>query len=94
MVAAGFDGSASSRPQEQYFPGYGLLALEAFGERVRSARRQRGLTQESLGARAGLHRTYIGHIERGEVNPSLRNVLLVAQAVEVDPGDLLRGLRL
>ncbi len=90
---ARFSGSSGDSP-ERYVAGFGFPALDDFGERIRAARRQRGLSQEELGARAGLHRTYIGHIERGEVNPSLRNVLLVAQALEVDPGDILRGLRL
>lgn len=87
-------GGSSSHPEDRYVAGFGFPALDDFGERVRSVRRQRGLSQEALGARAGLHRTYIGHIERGEVNPSLRNVLLVSRALEIDPGDLLRGLEL
>lgn len=88
------NGGPSEPPDDRYVPGYGFKALDEFGERVREARKALGLSQEQLGARVGLHRTYIGHIERGEVNPSLRNVLLVARGLEVDPGDLLRGLEL
>jgi transcriptional regulator with XRE-family HTH domain len=92
-MAASSDGP-SGPPYDRYVPGYGFPALDEFGERVRAARKAKGLSQEQLGALVGLHRTYIGHIERGEVNPSFRNVLLVARGLEVDPGDLLRGLRL
>ncbi len=42
-----------------------------FGERVRKLRLERGLTQEALAARAGLHSTYVGGIERGERNVGL-----------------------
>lgn len=92
-MAARF-GGPSGPSDDRYVAGFGFPALDDFGERVRASRRQLGLSQEGLGARAGLHRTYIGHIERGEVNPSLRNVLLVAKALDVDPGDLLHGLEL
>ena len=92
-MAARFGGS-SSPPHDRYVAGFGFPALDDFGERVRATRRRLGLSQEELGTQAGLHRTYIGHIERGEVNPSLRNVLLVAKALDVDPGELLRGLEL
>lgn len=85
-------GKSGNGPYERYVPGYGFPALDEFGERVRATRKARGLSQEQLGALVGLHRTYIGHIERGEVNPSFRNVLLVAQGLSVDPGELLRGL--
>lgn len=64
-----------------------------FGRRVRCRRKALRLSQEQLGERSGLHRTYIGHMERGEVNPTLHNVLLVAEALGVDAGELLRGLR-
>ncbi len=82
------------RVEDRYVPGYGCPPLDEFGRRVREARRQLGLSQEELGERAGLHRTYIGHVERGEVNPSFKNVLLVAQALQVDPGDLIAGLHM
>lgn len=64
-----------------------------FGRRVRGCRATLRISQEQLGERSGLHRTYIGHLERGEVNPTLHNVLLVAQALGVDAADLVRGLR-
>lgn len=93
-MATGIGGFRSHPQDDRYVAGFGFPALDDFGERVRAVRRQRGLSQEALGTRAGLHRTYIGHIERGEVNPSLKNVLLVSQALEIDPGELLRGLQL
>ena len=63
-----------------------------FGERVRAFRAQTGLTQEALGAAAGLHRTYIGGVERGERNVSLNNILRLAAALGVDPAELVQGL--
>lgn len=64
-----------------------------FGRRVRAGRKVLKLSQEQLGERSGLHRTYIGHVERGEVNPTLHNVLLLAEALGVDASALVRGLR-
>jgi predicted transcriptional regulator len=63
-----------------------------FGARVRARRVELGMSQEELGAAAGLHRTYIGSLERGERNVSLLNIVRVAEALAVDPGDLVRGL--
>ena len=60
----------------------------AFGERVRELRRQRKLSQKQLAVRAGLHRTSIGGIERGERNPSLVNIGRIAQALGVRPQEL------
>jgi transcriptional regulator with XRE-family HTH domain len=42
-----------------------------FGDRVRELRARKGVSQEALADQAGLHRTYLGGIERGERNPSL-----------------------
>ncbi len=64
-----------------------------FGRRVRAGRKVLRLSQEQLGERSGLHRTYVGHIERGEVNPTLHNVLLLAEALGMDASELVRGLR-
>ncbi len=51
---------------------------DALGAAVREARARRGLSQEELGSRGGLHRNYIGAIERGEINPTFRTLLCVA----------------
>ena len=66
--------------------------MKEFGRRIRVLRKQLKLSQEGLGKVAGLHRTYIGHLERGAVNPSLINILHVAVALNVDPAALVRGL--
>lgn len=60
-----------------------------FGARVRGLRKERGLNQQQLGDKAGMKRTYIGGVERGERNLGLINILRLAQALEVSPRDLL-----
>jgi transcriptional regulator with XRE-family HTH domain len=67
--------------------------LTAFGRRVRAAREARGLSQEALADRAGLHRTYVGSAERGLRNVSLTNILKLCRALGVRPGELLDGLQ-
>jgi len=67
--------------------------LARFGDRVRKHRKKRGLSQEQLGFDAGVHRTFVGAVERGEVNISLINVLRLAGALGCDPAGLIRGLR-
>ncbi len=47
------------------------------------------MSQEQLGHRAGLHRTYIGGVERGERNVGLLNVFAIADALDVPAGELL-----
>jgi len=61
----------------------------AFGLAIRELRRVRGISQEQLGHDSGLHRTYVGGIERGERNPSLTNILRIAEALDVAPSKLL-----
>lgn len=61
-----------------------------FGERVRVLRQSRGISQEALALAAGLDRTYVGGVERGERNISLINIQKIAQALDVSPADLLR----
>ena len=63
----------------------------AFGERVRSLRLQRGWSQEDLAERAGLHRNYVGGMERGERNVALINIHRVAGALEVDVAKLFQS---
>lgn len=63
---------------------------EAFGRAVRKARTVAGISQEELAARADLHRTYIGDIERGERNVSLLNMSKIAEALKVKFSLLVR----
>lgn len=60
-----------------------------FGERVKALRRAKGLSQEELAFRAGIHRNYLGGVERGERNPALDNIAAIAKALDVTPGELL-----
>jgi transcriptional regulator with XRE-family HTH domain len=70
------------------------LAAE-FGRRVRAVREglQPPVSQERLAERAGLHRTYISHLELGKGSPTLDVIVRVAEALEVDPAVLLQELR-
>ena len=60
----------------------------AFGAHVRSLRLGRGMSQEEVAHRAGLHVTYFSGIERGVRNPSFKNIRKVAVALGVGVGEL------
>jgi transcriptional regulator with XRE-family HTH domain len=59
-----------------------------FGSRLRQLREERGYSQELLAERAGLHRNYVGGVERGERNVALENIVKLAKALSIKPGDL------
>lgn len=63
--------------------------LEKFGEKVREQRLKQRLSQEELASRAGVHRTYIGMIERAEKNITLENIEKIAKALNMKPSDLI-----
>lgn len=69
-------------------------ATQAFGQRVRMRRIELGLSQETLAQRAGLHRTYVGSLERGERNVALINILRLGRALGIDAGSLISGISL
>ena len=60
-----------------------------FAENVRRLRRESGMSQEELADRAGLHRTYIGMLERAEKNVTIYNIEKLAIALGVQPHVLL-----
>lgn len=59
-----------------------------FGRVIRDLRKKQGLSQEELAEKAGLHRTYIGMIERGEKNITLENIDKIAKALNVQIEEL------
>lgn len=65
---------------------------QAFGLRVRELRLEQGLSQEALAELAGIHRTYVGSVERGERNIALDNINALADALGVSPADLVDDL--
>ena len=66
--------------------------LVKFGNKVRERRTALGLSQEELAGRAGVHRTYIGMIERAEKNITLENIQKIGKALEF-PLDKLMDLK-
>jgi transcriptional regulator with XRE-family HTH domain len=55
---------------------------------VRHFRHELGLSQEALAQKAGLHRTYVGSIERGEQNPSFETLMRLIGALEISLSEL------
>lgn len=65
--------------------------VAVFANNVRAERLRRDLSQEELAELAGVHRTYIGMVERCEKNVTIYNIERIAQALKVQPGTLLTG---
>jgi transcriptional regulator with XRE-family HTH domain len=63
-----------------------------FGKAIRALREERGYSQEELAERAGLHRNYVGGVERGERNVALENIVKLASALSVRTRDLFDSL--
>lgn len=63
--------------------------LEKFGQKVREERLKQNLSQEQLAVKAGVHRTYIGMIERAEKNITLLNIKKLSKALSMSISKLL-----
>jgi transcriptional regulator with XRE-family HTH domain len=67
----------------------GKAELRALGDAIRAERERIDVSQEDFAELCGVHRTYVGQLERGEKNVSLTNVLRVARACRIKPSTLL-----
>ena len=67
-----------------------LRARKLLSHNIRSTRKEQNLSQEELAARAGIHRTYLGAIERAEQNVSIDNIERIAVALGCTVAYLLR----
>lgn len=68
-------------------------AQTALGQRARERRLQLGLSQMALAERVGLHFTFVSSVERGERNLSLSSLLRLAEGLEINPAQLVDGLK-
>ena len=66
---------------------------KTFGLTIKNMRIELGLSQEALAELTGLHRTYIGSVERGERNVSLENIVAVSKGLKCEPYILLRDIK-
>lgn len=69
------------------------LRLKVFGENIRKLRISLNMSQEEFAYQAGLDRTYIGGIERGERNISLLNIIKIANALHTEIKDLFEDIK-
>jgi transcriptional regulator with XRE-family HTH domain len=69
-------------------------ALRELGAAIRVARKERAVSQEALADLAGLDRSHMGKIERGERNVSILNVIRISAALNMSPSELLRRAHL
>ena len=67
----------------------GSPICEAFGRNLRAIRKSKGFSQERLAHETGIDRSYVGKIERGEVNITIENIYLLADHLQCSPKDLL-----
>lgn len=67
-------------------------AKAIFGENVRRARKAAGLSQEDLAFQAGLARSYMSDVERGQRNPTVRVIGQIAAALKISAAPLVEGI--
>ena len=72
--------------------GYNSRMLDAvtIGKAIRRLREQRGMSQEVFSGLAGMYKSHLGRIERGEKKPNLDSLCRIASALEMQPHELLR----
>ncbi|HWU46537.1 MAG TPA: helix-turn-helix transcriptional regulator [Humibacter sp.] len=75
-------------PEERYSE-----AARIVGQRIRSVRLKRQMSQEEVAEVSEMHVTNYGKIERGKANPSLTTLVRIANALAADPGEFVKGIQ-
>ena len=65
--------------------------LIILGNTIKKLREKKGISQEALAEEAGIHRTYMGRVERGKQNISLLNIVKVVDALKVHPSEFFKN---
>lgn len=82
--------------QDSYISIFVEMAMDhlpkALGKRMREKRKERGISQDTLALSCGLDRSYMGRIERGEVNVTIEKLYRIASTLGCEPADLLPPL--
>lgn len=71
----------------------GSPVCEAFGRNLRAIRKSKGFSQERLAHDAGIDRSYVGKIERGQVNVTIEKIYLFANCLECSPKELVPDVK-
>lgn len=69
-----------------------VLEAATIGRTIRSLREQRGMSQEVLSGLAGMYKSHLGRIERGEKKPNLDSLCRIASALGLEPHELLQRI--
>lgn len=69
-----------------------MTELKKLGDNIKKRRLELRLSQEKLAFEAGVHRTYMGAVERGEKNVSFRNLQKIAKALKTNISDITKGI--
>lgn len=67
----------------------GSPVCEAFGQNLRAIRKLKGFSQERLAHESGIDRSYVGKIERGQVNITIEKIYILANCLNCSPKDLI-----
>ena len=70
----------------------GNVLQRALGQRIRELRLKQGYSQEAFADHCGVHRTFMGTVERGESNLSFQNLARIARSLEITLSELLSGI--
>jgi len=69
-------------------------SLQVLGERIRAARKAKGMSQEALALESNTATSYVGGVERGQRNPSFKKLCAISRTIDSDLGELCRSLPL